>query len=283
MSYEEQRAARVRRNQEVLRTLGLADAGLALVAEPPSPAPSPAPKKRRREQASEEENEPTRRWSTRLVKKSLDDSDDPILAYSDPPEPREPREPARKKKAAPAKEPAAPDPLSSKSLPADVDALVLSCLGAEVPRRGAYKESCFRALCPSRPAIKFNKYSGIAEFTNAIVLFVNVPVDGSKGAFENKFQRDGGRVLIDYFASDRMDEDTPVIARLRQRADQVVLFMRPVEAGQTPGSYYFMGRLEMEGEDIDARPMRFTFEITNAAEIRAKGDPVAKELIFGKE
>lgn len=286
MSYEEQRLARVRRNAEMLKSLGL-DTALNDVSADEA-ASEPSRKRRRRERDDDEPAE--RRWSSRLLERQFG-GDDPVLSYADEPEREKSRDSKDSKRTTvrvrPAPRPpleAAPDKLSSKNLNADVDSLVLSLLGKRLPRLGAWKESCFRALCPGKEP-KFNKYAGIAEFRNAIVLFLNMQTDGTGGgSYDNKIFRDkSGRYLLDYYASEKQNTETPVIKRLRTKSDQVVLFARPVANGSPAEAYYFAGRMELDEEDTSRVPLLFRFEMLDAEGILKDGDEVLRDILFGEK
>lgn len=302
-TYEQQRAARVQRNSEVLKTLGLQNA-LNQPHLSKNDAPTTPTKRRKRVSSREENNEQTetneqpeeRRWSSRIQKQRATlkaGSPDPVLSYSDDefkePSPKKPRKmvPVSAPKGGVKVEDSdkgSGDPQSSKNLDADIPGLVSSCLGREVPRLGSWKESCFRALAPKHGVVKFNKYSGIAEFRNAIVLFMNIQSDKKvRGQFENKFWKDDkGDWNVDYFASNKHHQETPVIVRLRNRSDPIVLFVRPVEGGSAGEAYYFAGRLELHSEDLDINPMMFQLKLIDGTKLEKDGDAILKELVFGE-
>jgi hypothetical protein len=290
-SYEEARLARVKRNAEVLKNIGLENA-LNIPA-----TPSPVKRKRKTETRHDDaeyidESPVEKRVSSRIKgqlekryeEPSSDDLEDPVLSYpSRPPVPPKLNlVPVSRTLPPPARSPVldSENPDSSRNLNADVENLVLTCLGQKVPTLGSWKESCYLALCPSRRKIGFNKYAGISEFRNCLVLFLNLPVDGKAGGYDNQFTKDAtGRWFLDFFASEKQSVDTPVVARLRRKADQVVLFIRP--SGQKVAQeFYFAGRVELQSEDVSRRPLRFRFEMMDAAGILKNGEDTLRELVF---
>ena len=118
----------------------------------------------------------------------------------------------RRKRARPA---AAADPrpppataTSIRNLDADVDGLRRRFLGRVVPPLGGQvKRAVMEAASPG-VSPTFSRMSGIQEWRNAIMLFVNVYGDGYKNSFV------GGGVEITWFAQPRQWEGTPVVQRL---------------------------------------------------------------------
>ena len=145
---------------------------------------------------------------------------------------------------------------------------------------GRLKREVVQLCCgsPSRH-VKFSKYSGIAEWKNAIVLFVNIFGDG----YKNIFLR-GGR-QITWFAQARQSEETPVIQQMlppesledqpREVAEEakvaikrlpVLLFCREY---QKP--YVYCGRLEYLGHDPTRAPLRFVWNLRDADKLLGRG------------
>ena len=120
----------------------------------------------------------------------------------------------------------------------------------------------------------FSRMSGIQEWRNAIMLFVNVYGDGYKNSFV------GGGVEITWFAQPRQWEGTPVVQRLvncdggEVAADgggegahfdetPVLLFCR--EEGQ---GYVYCGELAYLGHDPARIPIRFVWQLTDYEQLK---------------
>jgi hypothetical protein len=96
-------------------------------------------------------------------------------------------------------------------------------LGRFIPVRlggggGKAKAAVMRAAHGGVGVPAFNKYSGVAEFADAAVLFVNLfSVDG--GAPRNTFRAlPCGRLGINWFGGDSKQENTPTLLRLKHHA-----------------------------------------------------------------
>jgi hypothetical protein len=123
---------------------------------------------------------------------------------------------------------------------------------------GAMKAAAMARLRGSSTPPRFNKYSGIQEFSDAVALFVNVR--GKAGAlYPNVF---AGRTMS-WFASSSQNEQTPVVARLLactaaagSAATPVVLFCREEGAG-----YIYCGRLRCERYFPSSAPLKLVWEL----------------------
>ena len=150
---------------------------------------------------------------------------------------------------------------SSKGMRAQVAEMQASWLGKQIAPTdgsGSYK---FAAMSRLRGGggVKFNKYSGIQEWENAVALFVNVR--GKAGAYANIFLQ-GGRQMT-WFAQPTQDADTPVIRRLLACTDTaaatpVVLLIR--EEGC---AYVYAGKLTCALHYPTARPLKLVWQLTD--------------------
>lgn len=177
------------------------------------------------------------------------------LPDSDEEESAEKRRQRRRRSAAPRREAELPAD-SSKRLSARIDHMLDTFLGAPIPKLGGQvKAAVMREAAGRMP--RFNRMSGIQEWTNAVFLFVNVG-----GVPYNNVFLDGGRRMT-WFAQPTQQEDTPVIRRLlactpdalaRSGDDAVLLFCRlPDEP------YVFCGRLTYGEHDPRRRPIKFVW------------------------
>ena len=163
---------------------------------------------------------------------------------------------------------------SIRNLDADVDGLRRRFLGRVVPPLGGQvKRAVMEAASPG-VSPTFSRMSGIQEWRNAIMLFVNVYGDGYKNSFV------GGGVEITWFAQPRQWEGTPVVQRLvncdggEVAADgggeaahfdetPVLLFCR--EEGQ---GYVYCGELAYLGHDPARIPIRFVWQLTDYEQLK---------------
>ncbi|UPR00645.1 hypothetical protein HOP50_05g39600 [Chloropicon primus] len=110
---------------------------------------------------------------------------------------------------------------------------------------------------------KFSKYSGIQEWANAVVLFVNVSSKGGQQAYDNLFLDNFGRMT--WFAQKYHVEETPVVQRLLKltkreggngERDPVLLFCR--REGE---AYVFGGQLQLDQFFPETRPLKFIWTL----------------------
>lgn len=158
---------------------------------------------------------------------------------------------------------------SIRNLDADVDGLRRRFLGRVVPPLGgAAKRAAIEAASPDASPT-FSRMSGIQEWRNAVVLFVNVYGEGYKNSFV------GGGTEITWFAQPRQWEGTPVVQRLVNceggdvAADgdgeaahfdetPVLLFCREEGRG-----YVYCGDLAYLGHDPTRIPIRFVWRLVD--------------------
>ena len=154
--------------------------------------------------------------------------------------------------------PADPAPDSCRVMDADVSAMMASWIGKQVPAvegfGGAYKASVMARLrnadMPVAP--RFSKYSGVQEWRNCIVLFVNV----GNGDYENVFYGKQAEKMA-WFAQQSHSEETPVVKRLLRDDEDIMLFLRRA-AGE---AYVCCGRLRMSEVDIHVRPLKIVWSL----------------------
>ena len=152
---------------------------------------------------------------------------------------------------------------------ADLQAHCLGKLVQPADGSGAYKAAAMARMrgATSQPP-RFNKYSGIQEFSNALALFVNVR--GKAGSYTNIFL-DGGRRMT-WFAQPTQTEETPVVRRLLACTDSgcaspVVLFIR--EEGC---AYVFAGRLRCAQYYPASSPLKLIWELLDYDALQAQPD-----------
>ena len=132
---------------------------------------------------------------------------------------------------------------------------------------------------------RFNKYSGVQEWANAVALFVNVvPKDGESvhavlassattyGGYHNLFARRGARMR--WYAPKGQDESHPVVRRLVNAAEggdgeTVLLFLR-----RETEHYVFAGRVACSAVLPDSRPLQLEWDLL----VRAPLTPAALRL-----
>lgn len=148
---------------------------------------------------------------------------------------------------------------------------------------------------------RFSKYSGIQEWANAVVLFVNVSSKAGKRAYDNIFLDNFERMT--WFAQKYHVEDTPVVQRLLRltrddaeegggeegeresgREDNGALAAAPptAETGQRDPvllfcrregeAYVFGGALKLDDFNPQARPLKFVWRLCHAGALRKSKD-----------
>ena len=167
------------------------------------------------------------------------------------------------------------NPRSIKNLDCDLAALHGAYLGEIIaPLGGQVKRAAMEAASP-RCSPTFSRMSGIQEWRNAVMLFVNVYGEG----YKNAFLRDGEEVT--WFAQPRQWEGTPVIQRLINCAGGEVVDDDGVaeEVEPTPvlllcrcegQGYVYCGELEYQGHEPDRIPIRFVWRLKEFKTLQAK-------------
>ena len=110
------------------------------------------------------------------------------------------------------------------------------------------------AKCP-----RFNKYSGVAEFTNCVYLWVTYAQ--TKGKYENKFFSDGRAML--WFGGSKMNPESRVIRRLLSADAVVLLFVRADGENYIP-----LGLVRALSCNIASLPISVTWELLHFERLR---------------
>lgn len=125
---------------------------------------------------------------------------------------------------------------------------------------------------------RFNKYCGVAEWTNALFLWVNL--DGA--AYANTFSQRGKQVM--WFGGSRMAAESRLVQRLYAAGvgagagggDEVLLFVR------TDGQpYTCLGRLKCVAADLAAQPIAIKWELLDHERLllgQGQGSALFKEI-----
>ena len=273
--YEQLRAENIRRNERMLASLGLS-----------RPTASRAPRRGRKRQKPESPAaaEPVRRSSRRKGLPAPNYAADPFQALDSAESKlasraRRPKRPAPPRARAKAVEGAAyvpPRAASDRSRDTDIDVarLLERRLGREMPVTG---KAVAMELAAGDMSPRFNKYSGVAEWKNAIFLWVNIGgVD-----YENQFLQGGKQIT--WYGGSRMHPESNVIRRLlkeSRRGDQatapcpLVLFCRlPAEP------YVCCGRLAYVEHDESKMPLRFVWKLLDADALVSAEDAPFKALL----
>ena len=202
--YERFRLANIRRNEAMLRTLGINVSGVTSLAAG-SMAPTAATRRRRAvPRKGPRVDDGTERRSARFQGRDAPDYSEPELregggargggaaasaeeegGAAAAPAPATKRQKilhaSRQEKASSSPKPVAPR--SCKNLRADLDGLHTTHLGAIIPPLGGQvKRAAMEAASAEGPP-SFSRMSGIQEWRNAVALFINVYGDGYKNAF----------------------------------------------------------------------------------------------------
>mmetsp|Transcript_27393 Transcript_27393/g.86838 ORF Transcript_27393/g.86838 Transcript_27393/m.86838 type:complete len:329 (-) Transcript_27393:67-1053(-) len=227
--YERQRAENIKRNEQMLKSLGLENDSRKRPRRNPKPKPKPKAK------LKVEPQEPLRRSSRNLGVPAPQYSEK-VYAELDRWE-RAESNPKAAKRRRPAPSPSAraadakpitkfqakSDVNFARDMDIDVEAFVSNWLGKEMP---AFGKACVMSTAAAAVSIgvaepkdgaaasgvvpRFNKYSGVAEWSNALFLFVNI----GGADYANNFL-EGGQ-SITWFGGSRMHPDTKVVKRLLQ-------------------------------------------------------------------
>ncbi|CAL6337636.1 unnamed protein product [Bathycoccus prasinos] len=182
-------------------------------------------------------------------------------------------------------------PQSLKALNAKLKHIYSEFLGHRIETNdGGLKAAVVHELSPiAHP--KFSKMSGIQEWRNCVVLYVNVG-DKYGNSYDNVFTNCGG--CITWFAQPRQDEESSPIRTilstmskkevsceetknkaLEEGEEAEKLFPKwPVHLfcrmeGET---YTYCGRLKALNYEANKRPMKFTFQLLDAPLLRVSQD-----------
>lgn len=137
---------------------------------------------------------------------------------------------------------------------------------------GAMKETVMKQIAEENPI--FSKYSGLQEFRNALIVFANV---GGKD-YENMFHNlDDGDVAIDWFSSIKVKPDSRVAQRLLNPMEHIFIFLR--FEGEP---YLGCGKCEVIDSEISRRPMKFRLKLVQTNLIKGKSPKLFDQLIRGE-
>jgi hypothetical protein len=139
------------------------------------------------------------------------------------------------------------------------------------------KASVVAALAGGNRTPKFSKYSGLVEWRNAVVLWINV----GGADYANLFLDGGSR--MSWFASQRHDSSSPIVQRLLAtkranagRRDELLLFCR------LPGEpYVCCGRLAYVSHEPSSTPLRFVWSLVDAEQLRKSSEPFRQLIAQG--
>ena len=282
--YEQLRVANILRNAAELKRLGLDVAAHTMAA-----LGKQAPTARTQRRAVRPKGAPPTRRSLRAAKL-------PAPAYKEPTgsaaraldaevddEGRVAAAGGRRKRAKTEAYAPPANPSSIKHLDVDLDGLRARYLGKIIPPMGGQvKRAVMEAASAGGPPT-FSRMSGIQEWRNCVMLFVNVYGEGYKNSFV------GGGTEITWFAQPRQWEGTPVVQRLINcdggvveddetgetstfEETPVLLFCR--DEGQ---GYVYCGELSYLGHDPDRIPIRFVWKLDDYDLI--KGTDEFKSLV----
>jgi len=222
----------------------------------------------------------------------IEENTSPRKTISPPPLKRVKRATARQMAMAAKKRPSSSLPRCSRTsvkfLNVDVERLHSSWLGKIVPPMGGQVKRAVMELAVSskRCSPKFSRMSGIQEWNNAVMLFVNVYGD----EYKNVFLEDGRQIT--WFAQSRQWEGTPVIQRLIHCAGGCVTFQdddNEEEANfeETPvllfcrnlgKGYVYCGELSYMAHEPSEIPIRFVWRLDDFEYLQKSSKPF-RELV----
>lgn len=158
---------------------------------------------------------------------------------------------------------------SCKAMRANVARMQADWLGRKVQPSdgsGAYKNAAMCSLCGRQ--CRFNKYSGIQEFANAVALFVNVR--GKTGSNYANLFLEGGRRMT-WFAQNTQHAESPTIKRILSCTGAAVDGKTPVVlfCREEGNAYVYMGRLAVDSYFPQATPqLKFVFKLVDFEQLR---------------
>ena len=165
---------------------------------------------------------------------------------------------------------------STRNLDANVALMLGTYLGKHLPQPN--KDPVIRLLQPARVHARFNKFAGILEWRNALVLWINK----DSAQYENTFTDDCSSVT--WFMSESSTLETPAIQRLlhcgaanaaaRDAADapppaDVLLFCRDQSTGDP---YVFCGRVKYAQYFPQRFPVKFLFSLLDREQLAREAD-----------
>jgi hypothetical protein len=184
-----------------------------------------------------------------------------------------------------------PSPQSLKALNAQLKHIYSEFLGHRIETNdGGLKAAVVHELSPiAHP--KFSKMSGIQEWKNCVVLYVNVG-DKYGNSYDNVFTNCGG--CITWFAQPRQDEESSPIKTILSTMSKKEVSCeetknKALEEGEEAEkafpkwpvhlfcrmegeTYTYCGRLKALNYEANKRPMKFTFQLLDAPLLRVSQD-----------
>ena len=244
--YEEKRLENIKRNQEILKELGLLNHQ--------EPVPSKPKKRVEKPIARKETRDLEKRRSLRINGTSLSQNllSNYINENAENVVERALRSSKRRKMVVNHQSvPIQPD--TTRSMNADTF-YFLENLAFPIDTFG---KAAVVELAGSGTLYKFNKYSGVTEWNNSLFLWVNL--FDEKNEFINSFLHGGKN--IQWFGGSKMHKDSPVIQRLcdnyhEKRNDSILLFAR------LPSKPYFcLGRCKAKTLHLKKSPICIVWEL----------------------
>ena len=116
-------------------------------------------------------------------------------------------------------------------------------------------------------SVGFNKFSGVLQFQNAIVLWVNFSGKSCSDSYENEFLENGREFT--WFGGSKMTGDSPVIKRLAGSGEDIILWTRFCDGSKT-SPYVCLGRLEYVSHDEEVHPVKFVWRLKDYEELVLK-------------
>ena len=197
----------------------------------------------------------------------------------------------KRKSSSNSKSQAPSSPQSLKALNAELKHIYSEFLGHRIETNdGGLKAAVVHELSPiAHP--KFSKMSGIQEWKNCVVLYVNVG-DKYGNSYDNVFTNCGG--CITWFAQPRQDEESSPIRTILSTMSKEEMSCeetknKALEEGEEAEkkfpkwpvhlfcrmegeTYTYCGRLKASAYEPNKRPMKFTFQLLDAPLLRVSQD-----------
>lgn len=163
----------------------------------------------------------------------------------------------------------------AKHLPLSVP-LLSPILNTTMPKTG--KATVVDYVATSSPlsqqfsTVGFSKYSGVLEFLNSIVLWVNF--DSTGNCYHNNWRSDGTEIT--WYGGSKMHAESNVIKRLVKLGSKpsdgeggVLLFCRFTE-GSKSQPYVYLGRCQYVEHDVESHPVKFIWRLKDSVEMKQR-------------
>ena len=125
------------------------------------------------------------------------------------------------------------------------------------------------------PRISFNKMSGLTEWKNACVLWINLDDDMP---YYNEFRLREGRVIVKWYGSASHRMESPAIIRLTDAESPTLLFCRMVGDG-----YINYGRLRCVKVNHDRSPICIYWELIDGERITGGFPQAVSSMVQSNE